>query len=197
MSFFRILAAVVGSLVGALLFLHYFLPLPTLDLIAQPLLSWVVLLSGAVLVMASGNLVWRHARTVRRAPLAGLVVVGFLLTFGAGLLPGGMASGLSQWLYRWGLAPGLAAVFALLPIFLAAALYRRLNIRDAGLLVFALGFLIVMLGQTPLLAARIPFLAALRHNVFVGPGAAAMRGVLIGAALGVVLATLRRPRIES
>ncbi|MCP4168426.1 MAG: hypothetical protein GY759_21385 [Chloroflexi bacterium] len=188
----RWLALLFGMLSGTIIFFNYFLPSPTLDGIAQPILQWVVLLTGASLLFAAIHLLMQHARRLMQNPASGLLVLGFAVTFVAGLLAEGFSNGLGLWIYRWTIAPGMAALFALLPIFLAYALYRRLHVRDVGMFLFAATLLIVLIGQTPALVERFPVLAALRHNVLIGPAAVAFRGVLIGLALGIVLSVLAR-----
>jgi len=191
----RVLAILIGLVSGIVVFLQYFFPdTATLNSLAQPFLQWVVLLTAASLLLAIGNLVARHIRQLPGQHLSGFLIVGFVVMFVAGLLPAGYTDGLGQWLYRWLLAPGLAALFALLPIFLGYALIQRLHIRDIGALLFAIALLLVVLGQTPLLVDKIPFLAAIRHNILIAPVAAVFRGILIGLALGVILSILTRIR---
>ncbi len=189
----RVLALALGVIAGAIVFLNYFAPVPPLSSLAQPVLQAVVLLTAAALLFGSLNLLARHLRRLRHGRASVAVVVGFLLAFAGGLLPQGYDAGWGRWVLDWLLIPGLAALFALLPIFLAFALYQRLRLRDLGMLVFAVGLLLVLFGQTPALA---PYLAGIRHNLLVGPAAAAWRGVLIGLALGVILAALSRLRLR-
>ena len=188
----RILVLVVGGVAGAIVFFNYFAPVSPISDLAQPVLQAVVLLTAAALLWGSLNLLVRHLGQMRHKRASLAVVVGFVLTFVGGLLPDGYDAGWGRWVLEWLLVPGLAALFALLPIFLAFALYQRLRIRDLGSLFFVLGLLLVLLGQTPALAS---ILGGLRHNLLVGPVAAAWRGVLIGLALGIVLATLSRLRL--
>ncbi|RME85123.1 MAG: hypothetical protein D6775_03675, partial [Caldilineae bacterium] len=128
-------------------------------------------------------------------PLSGLLVLGFAVTFVVGMLPAGFSLGAGRWLYDSVLAPGLAALFALLPVFLAYALVRHLRVQELGGALLALTLLLVLLGQTPLVIERLPLLAALRHDILIGPAAAAFRGMLIGLALGIVLSVFSRLRL--
>jgi len=189
----RVLAILTGLVGGVVVFLQYFFQdSATLTSLAQPFLQWVVLLTAASLLLAIGNLVVRHIRQLPGQHLSGFLIAGFVVMFVAGLLPAGYGEGLGQWLYHWLLAPGLAALFALLPIFLGYALIQRLYIRDFGALLFAVALLLVLLGQTPLLVDKLPFLAAIRHDILIAPVAATFRGILIGLALGVILSILTR-----
>jgi hypothetical protein len=152
-------------------------------------LKVVVLLTGAAILLAAFNLLRRHVQRVRRRDAGSLLLVGaFVVTFIAGLLPGEFKTGIGAWLYRWVLAPGLAAMFALLPIFLAYALYRHLSVRTVGGFLLFLGLIIVLLGQMPLLASFFPPATDIRHGVLIFPVAAAFRGVILGIATGVIMA---------
>lgn len=190
-SVFRTFVGVVAGAAGVVAFLNYFLPGTAITLLAQPLLQAVVLLTALALLLASTRLVVRHLLQIRRSPASIALVGGFALALVAGLLPEGFEGGVGAWLYQWLLGPGLAAVFALLPIFLIYALWR-LRLGDVGLVLFALSLLLVLLAQTPWLAAHFPALAMVRHNLLVGLGAAVFRGVLIGLAVGLILAALSR-----
>lgn len=193
----RVLALVIGLTGGVVVFLQYFFTdSATLTSLAQPFLQWVVLLTAASLLLAIGNLLARHIRQLPGQHLSGFLIAGFVVMFVAGLLPAGYGGGLGQWLYRWLLAPGLAALFALLPIFLGYALIQRLYIRDFGALLFAVALLLVLLGQTPLLVDKMPIFAVIRHDILIAPVAAVFRGILIGLALGVILSLLTRIRSQ-
>lgn len=191
-SIFRTLAGIVAGAAGVVVFLNYFLPGAAITLLAQPVLQAVVLLAAVALLLASARLAVRHIGQIRRSPASIALVAGFALALTAGLRPQGFEGGMGAWVYQWLLGPGLAAVFALLPIFLVYALWRHLRLRDAGMALFALSLLAVLLAQTPWLAGRFPVLALVRHNLLVGLGAATFRGVLIGVALGLILAALSR-----
>lgn len=191
-SSFRSLAGILAAAAGVVVFLNYFLPGTAITQLAQPVLQAVVLLSAVGLLLASARLAVRHLLQIRRSPASIALVAGFVLALTAGLLPEGFEGGAGAWIYQWLLGPGLAAVFALLPVFLVFALWRHLSLRDAGMVLFALSLIAVLLAQTPWLAAQVPALAAVRHNLLVGLGAAVFRGVLIGLALGAVLAVLAR-----
>jgi hypothetical protein len=180
---------------GLVLFVNYFFPLALLNAPAQFLLKTGMLTSAGALLLILVQLVRRHGPQARqRQPGSILLLTGFGIMFGAGLLSGRFDTGVEGWLYQWALAPGMAAIFALLPIFLIFALTRRLRIRDLGGFLFFLGMVFVLLGQMPGLSRVTPFFAATRHDIFIAPAAAAFRGVLLGLALGGILAILRRAR---
>ncbi len=183
------LAIILAFLSGLLAFSNYFFDLPWLVTPTQFLLKTVVLVSAAALTLAAFNLARRHVQRARQKDVGSLLLLaGFIVAFIAGLLPGGFQTGLGGWLYQWLLAPGMAAIFALLPIFLAYALFRRLSVRDLGGFLLFVGMVIVLVGQIPSLASNFPVVAAFRHDLLIAPVAAAFRGVLLGLAVGALLA---------
>lgn len=194
MTLERAIAFWLGILTAIILFLQYFLPTTWLSNLAQPFLFWIIALTATALVLAAANLWFKHLRRIPDSISSTLLVAGFGVALVAGLLPNGFEAGLGQWIYRWLIAPGLAALFALLPIFLAYALYRHLQLRSVGSVLLALSLVLVLLGQTPLIAERVPVLAALRHDILIGPAAVAFRALIILLALGLTLNTWARLR---
>ena len=181
-----------------MVFLNYFFPdAAAIASLAQPLLKWVVLLTAAAMLFAALNLLSRHLRNLPGSAASGLLLLGFALAFVAGLLPEGFFGGLGGWFYQWLIAPGLAALFALLPIFLVYALFHRLQVKHFGMVLFVVSMLLVLVGQMPGLVESFPVLSVIRHDILIGPAAAAFRGVLIGIALGVILTVLTRIRLRS
>ena len=188
-----LLAIILAFLAGLIIFADYFWKIPILSSTSQFLLKTVVLVSATAILLAAFNLAVRHTGKLRSPKLESwLLVGGFIIAFGVGLMPEGFNAGAGRWLYHWLLAPGMAAIFALLPIFLAYALLRRFHLRDFGGFLFFLGMVITLLGQTPPIAARFPLLARARQTLLSGPVAIAFRGVILGLALGALLAILLR-----
>lgn len=192
-SFLSRLSGVLAGLVGAIVFVHYFWPVTPVREAAQPVLRSVVLLGGMALVLAAWRLWARHVRQWRQ-PESAALLVGMVLALVAGLWPGDSATGPGPWLYTWLLRPGWAALLALMPFFLAAALWRRLGVDGPAAFAFVTGLVLMLLAQTPLLVAAWPALAELRHWLLTGLVAPVLRGVLIGLSLGFVLSVLARSR---
>ena len=183
-----LLAIILALLSGSLVFINYLFHPSILIVPAQFLLKVVVLTTGAAILMAAFNLLRGHVQRGAQKDVGSLLLIGaFIITFIAGLLPGAFRTGVGAWLYQWLLAPGLAALFALLPIFLAYALFRHLSVRTLGGFLLFLGLIIVLLGQTPSLVAFFPIVANTRQRVLTIPAAMAFRGVILGLAVGVIL----------
>ena len=111
---------------------------------------------------------------------------------GGVLSPQGLSSPLATWMFDSLLAPGQAALFALLIFFLAAAAYRYLRVDRLGGGWMLLGALLILLIQLPLLGNWLP--EPLVNGVFWlvdTPLAAVLRGVLIGGGVALLTMALR------
>ncbi len=183
--FLRRLSVALAMWTGGLVLLHYFWPIAPVREAVQPVLRTVVLLSAMVLVLAAVRLVRHHGRRWRQ-PESAAFLVGAGLSLGTGLLPGGYEAGPGWWVYAWLLRPGWAALLALVPVFLLAALYRRLRIDEPAALLFVTGLVLMLAAQTPAVVAIWPWLAELRHALLSWLVAPVLRGILIGLSLGVV-----------
>jgi hypothetical protein len=183
--FLRRLSVALAVWTGGIVLLHYFWPVGPVREAAQPVLRTVVLLSGMVLVLAAARLVVHHGRRWRQ-PESAAFLVGAGLSLGTGLLPGGYEAGPGWWVYAWLLRSGWAALLALVPLFLLAALYRRLRMDEPAAFLFVAGLVLMLVAQMPAALAIWPWLAGLRHALLSWLVAPVLRGVLIGLSLGVV-----------
>jgi hypothetical protein len=84
-----------------------------------------------------------------------------------------------------------ATMFSLLAFFIASAAFRAFRIRSVEALLLAIAAFILMLGRVPLGAAIHPTIPAAADWLMEIPQNAAKRGILIGAALGVMATGIR------
>jgi hypothetical protein len=167
----------------------------------QPMLGnlyqWLMWLGGAALLLGIANVVWLHLRRIESGrrdwglSLALLAVLIAVLV--AGLInPMGATSPLVEWFFDYVLAPGQAALFALLVFFMAAAAYRYLRIGRQGGAWMLAGALLVILLQLPLAVPLLPPNAVAAIEWFVdAPVMAALRGVLLGGGVALLVVALR------
>jgi hypothetical protein len=170
--------------------------------------EWVLLLAGVALLLGVVNVIWLHARRIalgQRDWALSLVLIAVLIAVaGAGLLnPAGASSPLIEWVFDTVIAPGQAALFAMLIFFMAAAAFQYLRVGRRGGGWMLLGFLIILLVQTPLdptlwltgglpQTLWLPIDVAKAANWFLNtPVMAALRGVLLGGALALMVVGLR------
>lgn len=161
------------------------------------LYQWLMLLGGVALLVGAVNVVWLHLRRIQQGQqewMLSLVLLAVLLpTFVAGIVnPAGARSPLLQWVFDSVVAPGQAALFALLIFFMAAATYRFLRVGRAGGAWLLVGALLVIAVQMPAATAWLPAGWVDATFWFVdAPVTAAVRGLLLGSALAMLVAGLR------
>lgn len=159
--------------------------------------TWAVLLGGVALLLGVVNVLWLHIRRIalgeREWGLSLVLVAVLIAVASAGLLsPTGATSPLLEWVFDAVIAPGQAALFALLVFFMAAAAFQYLRIGRRGGAWLLVGFLVILAAQTPFAAAWLPPESAAMANWFLNaPVMAALRGVLLGGSLALLVVSLR------
>lgn len=192
----RILPTSVAVGTGLLVLLGYLLPIPFLASVRDELIRWTVIVAAFAFILGFFNLLRVHSGRSRKPGgiysiiliLTALVSLG--LTLAALMFP--PLRFLGDWWFRYVLSPLQATVTGLIAFVLAVAAFRLLrHRREAGVLVFLVAALVVLLGTLPLPAPAGNWLASLRTwwvNVLAMAG---MRGLLIGVGLGTLLIGLR------
>lgn len=164
---------------------------------AATLYGWALLLGGFALLLGITNAIWYHLVRVQRGQrewvFSLLLLIVFALVFGAGVSsPGGSVAPLAEWVFDAVIAPGQATLYALTGFFLLSAAYRYLRFNRPGGLWILAGALLMLLVQTPFFYQQLPAaLVELLDWLLNWPVMAAMRGVLLGGALGVLFISLR------
>ena len=165
--------------------------------LATTLYSWALLLGAFALLLGVLNALWYHLLRVQRGQkewlLSLLLLVAFALVFGAGVTsPQGSAAPLAEWVFDAVLAPGQATLYALTGFFLLTAAFHYLRITRPGGLWLVAGALLMLLVQTPASHQLMPeALVGLFDWLLNWPITAAMRGVLLGGVLGLLLISIR------
>lgn len=171
--------------------------LPGLRPATAVLYQWLMLFGGVALLLGVVNVAWLHLRRIQQGQrdwVLSLVLLAVMLpVVVAGLLnPLGAGSPLVQWVFDSIVAPGQAALFALLIFFMAAAAYRFLRVGRAGGFWLLAGTLLVVAVQMPAATAWLPqaWVDATFWLVD-APVTAAVRGLLLGGGLAMLVAGLR------
>lgn len=188
-----LLPALVAVLVGLIVLLDFFLESPILDAAAGFLLEGAIILGAFALILGLWNVLQVHERRVRRRERGWgqsiLILLSALASLALGLIAWQTAT--LDWFYRYVLFPLEAGVGALLAFAAANAAVRvwRLGSRE-GAVLFIVG-LLVLLGSLPAQGHPLAVLAPVRNWFVAVPVLAAMRGILLGTALGILATGLR------
>jgi cytochrome bd-type quinol oxidase subunit 2 len=160
--------------------------------------NWAIVVVGCTYVLGVANLLRINTRQIQRRErdwaFKIVLVAGMLITMAVGFSEGSRYSEVTsrfQWIYRTFYSPMAATMFALLAFFIASAAFRAFRIRSAEALLLAIAAFILMLGRVPLGGAIHPLLPQAADWLMEIPQNAAKRGILIGAALGVMATGIR------
>ena len=166
---------------------------PGLEDAAGLLYQWLAFLGGTALLLGVANAAVMHLRRIQvgqRDWVLSLVLLALLAAvLVAGLAnPMGAASPIGQWFFTSVIAPGQAALFSLLVFFMAVAAYRYLRIGRPGGVWMLTGALLIWLVQIPLDSRWLPAdLAAMTAWFVAGPIMAAVRGLLLGSGIALLV----------
>lgn len=189
----RVLPALAGPMVGLIVLLDFFLENPLLDAVGGFLLEGAVILAGFAFILGLWNLLQVHERRVRRRERDWWTSVIILLSALASLAVVLVAwqTPMAHWLYRYLLFPLEASVGGLLAFAVVGAAVRVWRFgTPEGAVLLVVG-LVVLLGSLPLDGGPLAAVGAVRNWIVGVPALAAVRGVLLGVALGIVATGLR------
>jgi hypothetical protein len=159
--------------------------------------QWLMLLAGVALLIGTANVLAMHlwrVQTGQRDWVLSLILVAVMLAvFVAGVVnPAGANGPLLNWVFDALVAPSQAALFSLLVFFMAAAAFRYLRVSRQGGAWLLAGALIVLLAQWPLATQWLPPAYAQATFWLVdAPVMAALRGVLLGSGIALLVVGLR------
>jgi len=97
-----------------------------------------------------------------------------------------------QFLYYKILVNINSSIFSLLAFFIASAAYRAFKARSLEATILLVAGLLVILGQTPIADVIWPGFSVIRDWIMAFPNTAGQRGILIAAALGIIVFSVRR-----
>lgn len=184
----------LAFIVGTIVVLSYFLSLPALQVTADQLVNWLVIIAAFALGLGVINLLQVHSKKIAtKSPKWGLSV--WLVLVMLTILGIGVTQGTESKVYSFMFTNVYGALgsttFALHAFFLPAAAFRAFRVTSLESGVFLLAGALVMLGQVGIGAAmwsKFPLIKSWIMNV---PNSSAMRGITITAALGLASTGLR------
>jgi hypothetical protein len=188
----------ITMVAGIFMLVAFFVPHPSVADIYGEVQTWAIVVVGLTYVLGVANLLRVNVRHVSRRerdwPFKIVLIIGLLVTMAVGFSEGTRYSEVGsnfQWIYRTFYSPMTATMFSLLAFFIASAAFRAFRIRSPEAMLLAIAAFILMLGRVPLGNAIHPFIPAAADWLMEVPQNAAKRGILIGAALGVIATGMR------
>jgi len=195
----RTFPLIITFVVGLFMIGEFFIPHYEYRVWTASVLEWGLVLAAAAFVLGLLNIVQVNLpKVIRREKDWGyklVLLVTLAVTLVAGFWGGEDrledAHGAYKWVYDAIYVPLGATMFALLAFFIASAAFRAFRIRSFEALLLAIAAFILMIGRVPIGNAIHPIIPAAADWLMEVPQNAAKRGILIGAALGVMATGIR------
>lgn len=184
----------LGLIGGLVVLLELFLNVPIIKEGSRQFLEWRVVMAAVALALGGGNMIRIHGRNIsqRRPNWVNSIVLltGMTIVFFMGVT-GGTRTVNYRFMFDNMLTPLGATVFSMNAFYLTSACYRAFRVRNAQAAVLLLAGTLVMLGKVGIGASmwsQFPVISDWIMNI---PNSAAMRGMSMGAALGMVGVSIR------
>jgi hypothetical protein len=194
----REIPILITLITGLFCLIGFFVPHPAVRLLYDDIQQWVIVIVGATYVLGVANLLRINMQQVGQKapdwPFKIVLLAGLLGMMAIGFSEGSRYSDDAskfQWMYNRVYSPMSATMFALLAFFIASAAFRAFRIRSFEALLLAIAAFILMIGRVPIGNAIHPIIPAAADWLMEVPQNAAKRGILIGAALGVMATGIR------
>jgi len=189
----KVLPLIAAGLCGLIIVASFVFKLPWLDSIASKLLEGGMILAAFVLFLGLMNLLAFHARRIRaktRGVFQSIVLMAALvITLGLGIALS--ASAPLSWTYNYILYPLQATMGALLVFYAISAALHAFKLRSGAAVVLLVSSLLFLFLLIPFISGLSPIIPALRNWLTTVPLGAGIRGILLGTALGTIIAALR------
>lgn len=190
----------ITIVVGVFMILKFFVQLNFIKVVADELEQWCLVVFALAIILGVANILRVNLRIVLRRgkdwPYKLVVIVSMGCMILVGLVDlairGDISTGSGvQYLFEYLLTPLSAAMFALLAFYIASAAFRAFRARNIRAILLLVSGALVMIGRVPLGASLSPIFPKLSEWIMTVPNAAGQRGLIIGAAMGMIATGLR------
>ena len=205
-TIFRLLLTVIAVSAGLLTLLSLVIDSEPLRALRGLFVEWTIIVLAFALLLGAANVLRVHARRIheRKGTLYSLVLIlGFLAVFVPGIMPTGAGpQDLAPYLgptgavvdfsFRYIQRPLQATFYSLLAFMAATAAWRTFRTRSVASLVMFLACILVLLGSIRLNVGEWwQLMVETKDWIMNVPVLAGARGILLGIALGALVAGAR------
>ncbi|HEY3157072.1 MAG TPA: hypothetical protein VGK76_10695 [Candidatus Eisenbacteria bacterium] len=194
----REIPRLISMAAGIFVLIGFFVPHPAIRTTYDDLQQWVIIVVAFTYVLGMANIMRINLKQIgarsKDWPYKVALVAGVVITMAVGFSEGTkyLDDGTRfSWIYNTFYSAMSATMFSLLAFFIASAAFRAFRVRTVEALLLAVAAFILMLGRVPIGNAIHPVLPQAAEWLMNIPQNAAKRGILMGAALGVMATGFR------
>jgi len=196
----REIPLLISMAAGIFVLIGFFVPHPAIRNIYDDIQGWVIIVVAFTYVLGMANLFRINVDQIQRGAkdwpyklalvlsMVATMIVGFFFSRGSHYLDDGTAF---SWIYLTFYSSMSATMFSLLAFFIASAAFRAFRVRSVEALLLAIAALILIIGRVPIGNMISPHVPQVADWLMEIPQNAAKRGILMGAALGVIATGFR------
>jgi len=189
---------IISMVAGIFVLIGFFIPHPLIRTGYDKIQQWVIIVVAFTYVLGMANLMRLNLDQIFRQakdwPYKLVLVAGCVATMAIGALDGKhyLDDGTKfSWIYNNLYSAMSSTMFSLLAFFIASAAFRAFRVRTVEALLLAVAAFILMLGRVPIGNMIHPLIPQAADWLMEVPQNAAKRGILMGAALGVMATGFR------
>jgi len=194
----REIPLLISMVTGIFVLVGFFVPHPAIRTLYDDIQQWVIIVVAFTYVLGMANVLrinWTQvSRRERDWPYKIVLIVGVVATMVIGFSEGThyLDDGSKfSWIYNTFYSAMAATMFSLLAFFIASAAFRAFRVRTVEAFLLAIAAFVLMLGRVPIGSLIHPILPEAADWLMEIPQNAAKRGILMGAALGVMATGFR------
>jgi hypothetical protein len=190
----------ITIIVGVFMILKFFLTVDWITSTANEIEQWCLIVFAMAVVLGVVNIFRINMKVIyRKGPdwqyklvlvvsLIGITIIGIYDL----IVRGDISVGSNfQYLFDYIVVPLSATMFALLAFYIASAAFRAFRARNVRAAILLFSGAIVMIGRVPLGATLWNKFPVIADWIMAVPNTAGQRGLIIGAAMGVIATGLR------
>lgn len=190
----RTVPMIITGVIGFWVVFDFFLKVPFLNKWSVEFQNWGIVVAAFALGLAAVNLFRIHGRRIIEKKKGWLessvLMLGLLSMIFTGIFMG-QSSESFLFIFRNFHQPLSAAMFSLLVFFIASASFRAFRARSIEAAVLLVAGILLMLGNAPIGEAISPYFPKISAWLMQIPNLAGQRGIMIGAAIGIISVGLR------
>ena len=190
----RSIPMTITSFIGFWIVIDYFIKIEFLRTWTTTFQNWGIVVAAFALALGAVNLLRIHGKRVAaRRPgwMESSVLLVALLSMSLTGIFLGTSSTTFRFLFTNLQQPLSAAMFSLLVFFIASASFRAFRARSYEAAVLLISGVVLMLGRAPIGEVISPYFPTMADWIMQVPNLAGNRGIMIGAAIGIVSVCIR------